>query len=145
MNNVQILNHTAFGKIRTIEENGKMLFCGSDVAKVLGYRKPQNAIAMHCKSPLKQVVPHPQSSTKTMEMLFIPEGDIYRLITHSTLPSAAQFEHWIFGYASTAEELLNDPAFAIRLFAILKAERSKSSEKRHATLAMKRAAATLQI
>jgi phage antirepressor YoqD-like protein len=27
---------------------------------------------------------------------FIPEGDLYRLIVHSTLPAARQFERWIF-------------------------------------------------
>ena len=29
-------------------------------------------------------------------MLFIPEGDVYRLITHSKLPDAERFERWIF-------------------------------------------------
>ena len=29
-------------------------------------------------------------------MSFIPEGDVYRLITHSNLPDAEKFEHWLF-------------------------------------------------
>lgn len=29
-------------------------------------------------------------------MIFIPEGDVYRLITHSRLPSAQKFEEWVF-------------------------------------------------
>lgn len=29
-------------------------------------------------------------------MSFIPEGDVYRLITHSKLPSAERFERWVF-------------------------------------------------
>ncbi len=29
-------------------------------------------------------------------MLFIPEGDVYRLIVHSKLPSAERFERWVF-------------------------------------------------
>ena len=29
-------------------------------------------------------------------MTFIPEGDLYRLIVHSKLPSAEQFERWVF-------------------------------------------------
>ena len=29
-------------------------------------------------------------------MLFIPEGDLYRLIVHSKLPSAERFEQWVF-------------------------------------------------
>lgn len=42
--NVEIFENSEFGSIRTIEENGKVLFCGSDVAKALGYTnqpKPQ--------------------------------------------------------------------------------------------------------
>ena len=30
------------------------------------------------------------------EINFIPEGDVYRLITHSKLPSAEKFESWVF-------------------------------------------------
>ena len=29
-------------------------------------------------------------------MSFIPEGDVYRLIVHSKLPSAERFERWVF-------------------------------------------------
>lgn len=29
-------------------------------------------------------------------MTFITEGDLYRLITHSKLPDAEKFEHWVF-------------------------------------------------
>lgn len=29
-------------------------------------------------------------------MKFITEGDVYRLITHSRLPAAEQFERWVF-------------------------------------------------
>lgn len=30
------------------------------------------------------------------EINFIPEGDVYRLIVKSKLPSAVKFEHWVF-------------------------------------------------
>ena len=96
MNELQIFQNPEFGEIRTIEENGKVLFCGSDVAKALGYAKPQNAIDRHCKGALKRGIPHPQSPGKTIEMLFIPEGDIYRLAAKSELPGAERFESWIF-------------------------------------------------
>ncbi len=54
MSDVQILKNEQFGEIRTIEENGKVLFCGSDIAKALGYAKPNNAISAHCKGTLKR-------------------------------------------------------------------------------------------
>src|SRR5690606_3813964 len=84
-------------EIRTIEtDDGKILFCASDVAKMLGYSRPNDAIAQHCRYTVKHSVPHPQSANKTMEVGFIPEGDVYRLIVRSKLPSAEFFEKWLF-------------------------------------------------
>ena len=48
MNELMIFNNPEFGEIRTIEEDGKTFFCGSDVAKALGYKKPSDAVAAHC-------------------------------------------------------------------------------------------------
>lgn len=36
-NEIKIFEHEQFGSIRTLDENGKIYFCGIDVAKVLGY------------------------------------------------------------------------------------------------------------
>lgn len=96
MNELQIFNHPKFGNVRTITEDGKTLFCGKDVAEALGYDQPHKAIDRHCRYGTKRTVPHPQSSEKTIEMLFIPEGDIYRLAAKSELPGADEFESWIF-------------------------------------------------
>ena len=49
MNELMIFNNPEFGEIRTIEEDGKVMFCGSDVAKALGYKRPADAITTHCK------------------------------------------------------------------------------------------------
>ena len=48
-NNIQIFENSEFGSVRTIEEDGKVLFCGSDVAKALGYSNPRKALSDHCK------------------------------------------------------------------------------------------------
>lgn len=85
-----------FGTVRKIKENGVTLYCATDIAKSLGYAKPNNAISAHCRYTLKRGTPHPQSKNKTIEMSFIPEGDVWRLICHSKLPNAEQFEKWIF-------------------------------------------------
>ncbi len=95
-NDLQIFKNNEFGEIRTINEDGRILFCAFDIAKNLGYIKPRNAISKYCRYALKRGVPHPQNQDKTIEMTFIPEGDIYRLISHSHLPSADRFESWIF-------------------------------------------------
>lgn len=96
MSELQIFNNPSFGEIRTIEENGKVLFCGLDVARALGYGNPSKAVSDHCRWVTKREVPHPQSPNKTMEMNFVPEGDLYRITAASELPAAAAFESWIF-------------------------------------------------
>lgn len=98
MEELQAFTKKVFGTVRVIDdkETGKILFCAKDVADSLGYAKTRNAVSTHCRCALKRGVPHPQSPRETLEMTFIPEGDVYRLITHSRLPSAEQFEHWVF-------------------------------------------------
>lgn len=91
-----VFQNAQFGEIRTMDENGKVLFCGNDIAKALGYARANDAITVHCRSTVKRRIPHPQSKEKQIEMLFIPEGDVYRLITHSKLPAAMEFESWVF-------------------------------------------------
>ena len=96
MNQMEIFNNPEFGSIRVIEENGKYLFSGTDVAAALGYSNPRDAIIRHCRYVVKRDAPHPQSPDRKISMTFIPEGDLYRLIVHSKLPSAEQFERWVF-------------------------------------------------
>lgn len=45
----------------------------------LGYSNPSKAVNDHCRYLTKREVPHPQNHNKQIEMLFIPEGDVYRL------------------------------------------------------------------
>ena len=96
MQGIDIFTSEKFGSIRAIEESGRVLFCGSDVARALGYARPNDAIVDHCRCTVKRRIPHPQSPDKEIEMAFIPEGDVYRLIARSKLPSAERFERWIF-------------------------------------------------
>lgn len=96
MNDLQIFSNPEFGSIRTLDEDGKALFCASDVAKALGYGKPSDAVSRHCRYTTKRGIPHPQAADKIIEMMFIPEGDVIRLITHSNLPNAERFDSWAF-------------------------------------------------
>ena len=49
MRKMQMFESPEFGQVRTLTENGEVLFCGSDVAKALGYVKPMNAIDKYCR------------------------------------------------------------------------------------------------
>ena len=92
--NVEIFKNSEFGSIRTIEENGKVLFCGGDVAKALGYTNPTKAINDHCRGITERRANDLLGRQQNMK--FIPEGDIYRLAAKSELPGAEKFESWIF-------------------------------------------------
>lgn len=96
MTDLQTFTNAAFGKVRILYENGKPLFCGADACKALGYSNQWDALKRHCRYLVKREVPNPQSVSKKVTMNFLPEGDLYRLITHSKLPSAEKFERWVF-------------------------------------------------
>lgn len=103
MDELKVFENEEFGKVRMIEENGKPLFCGSDVAKALGYSNERDAIKRHCAHVVKHDVGVQTGervdgtpASQVVSMTFIPEGDVYRLITHSKLPKAEEFERWVF-------------------------------------------------
>lgn len=130
MNELKIFENEEFGSLRTMEIDGKIYFCGSDVAKMLGYARPSKAIIDHCKGVLKWDTP---TKGGVQSLSYIPEGDVYRLITHSKLPSAEKFEMWVFedvlpsirqygAYLTpdTLEKAILNPDFIIQLATSLK-------------------------
>ena len=138
MSNITPFMHPAFGQLRTHEEDGRILFCGRDAAAALGYENPAKAIRDHCRQdggPKRY--PIIDRLGRQQEATFLTEGDLYRLIAHSKLPAAVEFEAWVFdevlpmirqrgGYLTpeAAEEALTDPDFIIRLATDLKRERA---------------------
>lgn len=94
MSNIQVFDNPEFGAVRTLEENGTILFCATDAAKALGYATPRKAILEHCKGVLKR---NALTSGGEQEMNFIPESDLYRLIFSSKLPNAEKFTDWVTG------------------------------------------------
>ena len=45
---------------------------------------------------VQKVNQYGDAEEQVVEIAFITEGDVYRLIVHSKLPSAERFEHWVF-------------------------------------------------
>lgn len=81
-------------EIRLVEENGSPLFVATDVAMVLGYQKPNNAVNRHCKGvALKRGIT--DSLGRVQEIRVIREPDVYRLVINSKLPAAQKFENWV--------------------------------------------------
>jgi prophage antirepressor-like protein len=64
MNNMEIFRNKEFGSVRVLKDGDKYLFCGSDVAKALGYARPNDALSRHCRYTAKRSIPHPSGGRK---------------------------------------------------------------------------------
>ena len=136
MNEIKIFDNPEFGKVRTMEINGEPYFVGKDVAIILGYAKPENAIANHVDTEDKTLTPiQGGCSTGSQNTTIINESGLYSLILSSKLPKAKEFKRWVTSEvlpsirkhgAYAVDELLNDPEFAIKTFTALKEERERS-------------------
>lgn len=135
MNELKIFSNEEFGAIRVTEQGGEPWFVGKDVAAVLGYAKPRNAIATHVdaedKGALKQ-----GTLGGEQEMTIINESGLYSLILSSKLPKAKQFKHWVTADVLPAvrkhgvyaiDDVLKNPDMLIAALTSLKEEREKSS------------------
>jgi len=100
----------------------------------LGYSNPRDAISRHCKG----VVKHDSFKEGGQTIALITEGDMYRLITHSKLESAEEFESWVFdevlpqirrtgGYIPVNEDETNEE-FLARAFIIATETLKKKDE-----------------
>ena len=133
MSELRVFESAEFGEVRTVEIEGRPYFAGTDVARALGYSRPNDAVNAHCRATVKHSTP---ISGKMQEINYIPEGDVYRLIVSSKLPSAERFERWVFDEVlpairqhgaymteATLERALAEPDFLISLATKLKEER----------------------
>lgn len=134
-NEVISFNNGLFGEVRFMEINKKPYAVANDIAKALGYSSPKDAISRHCKGATFHSY---LTEGGSQELKFIPEGDIYRLIIKSKLPSAEKFESWVFDEVlptvrehgayltdDKIEEILSNPDTIIKLATDLKEKRAK--------------------
>lgn len=92
-NKVEKYVHDEFGELEIIQIGDKFWFPASECAKMLGYSNPNDAVSRHCKGGVK----HDTLTAGGKQTInYIPEGDLYRLIIRSKLPSAQKFEEWVF-------------------------------------------------
>jgi len=133
MNELQVFNNTEFGTLGVLIISGKEMFPATESARLLGYANPNDAINRHAKGVVKHAV---LTAGGEQQINFITEGDLYRLIVHSKLPSAERFERWVFDEVLPSirrhglyavDELLADPDLWIKALQELKSERVKNA------------------
>ena len=92
-NEMMVFEHELFGELRIIDNEGTPWFVAMDVAKALGYNNPAEAIRDHCKKANK--ISHHSKPLPPVNMLIIPESDMYRLVMRSKLPAVEKFQDWV--------------------------------------------------
>lgn len=135
MNELKIFENPDFGIVRTVTINGEPWLVGKDVAEALGYSNPRKAISDHVDAEDRGVTKC-DTLGGPQEMTIINESGLYALVLSSKLPTARRYKHWVtsevlpsirkhglYATAETAERLLSDPDFVIRLFTEIKAEK----------------------
>lgn len=87
-NNIQIFKNEQFGEIRTLaNENNEPLFVANDVATMLGYANPRDAIANHVDEEDKATVAIHDGS-QNRNMVVITESGFYSLVLSSKIEKA---------------------------------------------------------
>ena len=92
--NLKIWNYKG-SKFCTAEIDGEPYFVGEDVAVLLGYAKPRNAIMSHVDDEDKKDAPIQGGLGGTQQITIINESGLYSLILSSKLPNAKNFKRWV--------------------------------------------------
>lgn len=96
INNLQVFRNEQFGEVRVMERDGEPWFVGRDVATILGYAKPENALAAHVDSDDKTTtLIQGEGSNYKSKTTIINESGLYSLILSSKLPAAKKFKRWV--------------------------------------------------
>lgn len=134
MSELQIFKNAEFGSVRTLTINDEPYFVGKDVAVILGYSNPRDALAKHVDDEDKGVAKC-DTPGGVQDLTVINESGLYSLILSSKLQNAKKFKRWVTSEVLPAirrhgiyaiDEVLNNPDMLIAALTELKAEREKT-------------------
>ena len=148
MENVIIFESDKFGQIRTAGTSEEPLFCLKDVCRVLELQvtPTKNRLKTPGVTSIKVGVQTGVKSdgspaTQQINMIFINEQNLYKVIMRSDKPQAEAFQDWVCGEVlpsirkngaymteKTLERALAEPDFLIQLAQQLKEEKTKRLE-----------------
>lgn len=94
MSNIIPFTFQQQNEIRSVVIDGLPYFVAKDIALALGYSNPGKAVRDHC---IGRTIQTPlETAGGTQKLRIIAEPDCYRLIMRSNLPSAIDFQDWLF-------------------------------------------------
>ena len=128
-------------EVRTMTIDDEPWFVGKDVADILGYAKPLDAISRHVDEDDSVKYGLTDNLGRTQNTIIINESGLYSLILSSKLPQAKDFKRWVTtevlpsirkngGYIKNQEKMSNEEilANAVLLANHLIAEKEKIIE-----------------
>lgn len=93
MNELQVFNFEK-NQVRTVLINDEPYFVGKDVATILGYSNPRDALSKHVDEEDKGVANYDTPGGK-QNLTVISESGVYALVFGSKLPGAKKFKRWV--------------------------------------------------
>lgn len=120
-------------QVRTVMVEDEPYFVGKDVAEILGYSRPDNAIRNHVDDEDK-LMHQFSASGQNRNMTVINEPGLYSLIISSKLPQAKEFKRWVIAEVLPSirkhgmwatEDLLNNPDLLLATVQKLKEEQEQ--------------------
>lgn len=140
MDELQVFENPAFGKVRTIQRNDVILFVAADVCKALELEQVTNTLR-RLDADEKALISIKGINKGNDKVNVVNEYGLYSLVLTSRKPEAKTFKRWIThevipairkhgGYLTNEkiEEVLSDPDTIIKLATSLKEERAKREE-----------------
>ena len=144
MNELKIFNNPDFGEVRTMNIGGEPWFVGKDVAGVLGYSNPNDALKKRVDADDKGVAKC-DTLGGAQELTIINESGLYSLVLSSKLPTAKAFKRWVThdvipsirkngGYIAGQEAMTAEELMAKALLVAKKTIEEKEAELSKATV-----------
>ena len=125
-NKIIVFENEDFGELRTVEIDGEVWFVGKDVATILGYSNPRDAINKHVDDEDKGVTKCDTLGGQ-QKLIIINESGLYSLIFGSKLKSARTFKHWVT--SEVLPSLRKTGTYNTQAFEELKAEVTSLKEE----------------
>lgn len=103
-NQIQVFNNPQFGEIRTAGSADNPMFCLTDVCRVLELqvsptknRLKQTGVNLIKVGVQTGVKRNGSPATQEVDMIFINEQNLYKVIMRSDKPQAEKFQDWVCG------------------------------------------------
>lgn len=139
MNELQIFENNQFGQVRAIMKDGEPWFVAADVCRALEIANNRDALTRLEQD--EKGVALTDTPGGAQEVTIVNEPGLYTLVLGSRKPEAKAFKRWVthevipsirkhgmYATPTTIEQMIADPANAIKVFSALKQEQERRKE-----------------